>query len=202
MTKKEFINVILTRINGGSFGIDVFKKVHPKILSTYIELALNDAMFNIFKMKPNNYDSYSTWFTDVEVEPYIMGIYRSNYPTPLLQNVSKANSIRRIVPTEDWESVIFLPSTPTEAAQIQRLGTATRNGVVSYVTQIDYITYYNMNKNIVKVNILAFKPVSEYNMEDELPLPAGASSYVLDFVYKYALNEVPIKNITDSNPEM
>lgn len=200
MTKREFINMILTTINGGSFHQDVFKKVHPKVLESYIELGLNDIMFNIFK-DTRNYELYAKWYESIPIKKYIMGLYSCEYPSALMQTVTKSNSVIRIVPTEEFDSTMFMPSTATEAAQISRLGTGGRNSVVPYVTLKEHIEFYNHNKNISEVNILAFKPINEYNSSDDLPIPAGSGEALLQFVLKYAISQTPDKLSTDQNPD-
>lgn len=192
---------MLTRINGGEFNADIFKKLHPKIIENYIELATSNVMFQIFKANPNNYDTYCKWYPSCAIVPYIMNLYKADYPTKFNQDTTKGNSIKKIVCTEDYETALFFPSTVTEAIQLMRAGTTGRQNTIPFVTQKDGIVFYGHNKNITSVNIFAFKPLSEYGKDEDLPIPAGSEEIILQFVYKYALGEQPAKMVVDGNPD-
>lgn len=200
MTKRDLISIILARVNGGSFGSDIFKKIHPKIIEQYINLGINNAMFQIFK-DTNNYDTYCKWYLDNEVSYFGMGVYICPYPMSLQQNVSKSNSVVKIVPSEDYDSVTFLPVNFSEAAASKRSGVMGRNGIIGFTTASEFIHFFNHNKDIEKVNILAFKPLEEYGLDESIMLPSGAEDIILTFVLKYAITDTSNKLVTDSNPD-
>ena len=200
MTKQEFINLILTRINGGSFTLDAWKKAHPKIIQSYVELALNGVFIKLFKDE-GNYDLYCRWYEDIDVTQGIMGLFESELPVDVLQNNLKGNSVKRIVPIGDWKSYTFMPSVSTEAASISRLGTTVRNSVVPYSVTDNKVMYYKKNLQVEKVNILMIKPVSEYDKDDSLPIPAGSEEYVLTFVLKFLETQKPDELAVNANPD-
>lgn len=194
MKKGELIEIIQSYKTSGIITSDVLKNAHPIIVSKYIDMALNNIMFEIFKKNPEEVDIYGKWYNGVDIKS-ISGNYYCDLPCTKIQLPKNTPYIRSIVEQGNRDSSTFIYSKSTSRSVFSRLGTINRSGCITYSIEDKIYFDSNFDKNITKVDMFAITAFSDLSDNDEFPIPAGQDLNLIQLVLKFINGEQTDKKI-------
>lgn len=197
MTKKELIELVQESINSGSTVPDIWKKAHPLVVSKYISMAFNTLFYTIFKLNPEELNTYGKWYYDQDVKQDSNGYY-SDLPCSKVQLPNSTSSIKRIELPNDKYSTIFLPLQSLAVSTMSSLGTVNRSGVITYSVSTK-ITYNETMSTYPKVSVFAIVPFEDIEENDEITIPLGQDVNLIKMVLEFFNSNVPTDNITNNS---
>jgi hypothetical protein len=182
MIKIKLIELIQERLNKGSVTPDIYKGAHPLVIQEYIGLAFNSIIYATFKKNPEGIDIYGKWFYDQEVKKDGDVCY-CDLPVSTMQ-LPRAYSVLKITKVDDVDEISFLPARVLASSAYGRLGVIERSGTTIY-SVTNKILFKEIDPSIEKVNIFQVVPFADMNENDEVPVPGGQDSVLIDSIMEY-----------------
>jgi hypothetical protein len=198
MKKKQLVELVQERLNGGSINPDVWKKAHPLVVSKYIGMAFESIFYTIFRTNPEGLDLYAKLYEDLEVKQDGKKYY-TELPCSLIQLPNNSSSIKRVTLTDDNISATFVPLRLLATGAMSRLGTVGRSGSITYDARDKIYFGSNFNPLIKKVNVFAITPFDDVDDDEEIIIPAGQAGALVDMIIKYFMEVKPSDTATNNN---
>jgi len=207
MTKKNFIDLVIHRLNGGNSTPDTKSKYHPEVVSKYIELAFS-SIINTIQNQSVKYrdfgqlDSYTVTYSPITVT---YDSTRKEYYSELPANIMslyKNRGIRFITPVYD-QSYHFIYRENNTSNIYNELEVSMMEDKPRWYLEGNTVYYDkgNMKQEIIDSGVLMklIVPLSEIDEDTNMPIPAGQEKFVLDFVFSYIQEMMPEDVNNDSN---
>ena len=187
MTKGALIELIQERIKGGALNSDVWKKAHPLVIEKYIGMAFNTIFYTIFKNEPEGLNLYAKLYKDNEVKQD--SDYYIDLPCSIVQMPDNSSSIKKVSVSgnslSDTGEAVFLPASLLANPVLARLGTIGRSGVITFRVEGYRIYFTDFDPSIKKVDVYAITPFEDFNLDDEIAIPAGQDLNFVDMILKF-----------------
>ena len=207
MTKKNFIDLIIHKLNGGDSTPDTKGKYHPEIIAKYVELAFSSIINGIQEqaIKYRDFgqlDSYTVTYSPVTVTyDSTREEYYSDLPAKIM-NLYKNRGMRFITPTND-QSYHFIYRENNTSNVYNELEVGLLDNKPRWYIEGDKVYYDKQNMiDEIKNNGVMMKfivPLDEIEEDVNMPIPAGREDYVIDFILKYLQQMLPEDVNNDNN---
>lgn len=205
MTKEELIEVIRAnpKLEGGLTG---------QMAERYISLAFSQVIYEALKSdfgpKPvwtravqsvyGNMDMFRKTYKNVTVElDSDMCTYYALYPVSIIDLPEKASGVR--VYTIKGKSMDFVPVEEDAAVVFKELEVGKIDTTMGYIIRADRIEFVNFNPKIKKVTMKLIVALEDYDMDDEIHIPAGKDSDFVTLMVGFLLQQDWKKDLSNDN---
>lgn len=209
MTRAQWIELIKRALDGGSAPVELRGRYHENEIALYIQSAINSLLNTYTTLSAQNSanQGHDLWKFDGMTKTYPLDIkfdstrkkYYSELPVsimPILNN----SGIRMIFPIEA-EECAFIPRAQTDDFLMDGLDVNLITGLIYFKvenTKVYYSGDINCNwKQVLAKLIINF---TEFDDNDEVPMPEGKDFNLLEMVYKFMLAKKPMDNENDNVP--
>jgi len=172
---------------------DKTNKYDDRVVDSFITMATNTIMGQLFRRDHSNYDLYAKTF-DTTIEKDESDIYYSIYPAPIVQTIEVRNGVRRINTSKNT-GLEFAPVRGDEISLIEGLDVTMLSDIIPYVPERDRVRYMgNLSQHEGKtVRMDLVVPFSEYEDNDEYYIPGGSDLEVIEVVFQI-LQQIPLRD--------
>jgi hypothetical protein len=205
MTKIELIELIQHRLAGGDLVPDQLGRFHEKVIEKYVSLAVASLMNQLEKnaIKHNDFgqlDDYTITRTEV---PVLYDNARKEYYSILPVKVVKLyknRGIRLVSPNHD-QANRFDYMDNNESDVYSELEVEMIDGTPSWYPESNKVYFRNITQPVIDSGVLMklIPVLSELPDDQEISIPAGQETFVLDFIFKYMSNMPPEDVSNDNN---
>jgi hypothetical protein len=203
MEKRQFIELTSRFLSGNTAPADVRRRYHPQIVEKYIEMAYDELIAGVYAADPDpnkaTLDSYLKSYSDVAItEDTTRSEYYSLIPTSKLVQLPDNSAIRLISPMGEQGTPYIYRKNNSKRIFTDLEVNSYLNRTKFYVEggRVWYNAIYGTETTVFMKLIV---PFSEFDDNEQVPLPLGKDSPIFDKIIS-RLQELPPNDMTiDSN---
>jgi len=172
MTKAKLIELVRKAVGSPDGLVD-------RTIALHIENAFIQVSREIFGKNLHKLDRYAKPYTVSITKDPDTGQYYSILPVPVMQTIDVGDGVRRIRKLKGPDSVEFVPLRGIDPALLSNLEVGQIDSSIGYIIKKDRVEYYNHLNDITQVRMDLVTTFSNYDDDDDFPLPMGASDQII-----------------------
>lgn len=202
MTREQFTSLIIDYLAGGICPADLRGRYHPQIIDKYVEMAYGDILYGVNANAVNfrdfgQLDSYTKAYKNVQVaHDSDRDEFYSILPATTVE-LPKNRGIRLISPMQDQKSKFWYSENNT-ADVFEELEVGTIVNKTRYYVEGNKVYYRNYDENITDLLFKLVVPFSEFDDDEEVPIPAQQSTQVFNMIVTLLRQKPPEKQTNDN----
>ena len=183
MTKAQFIELIKGQLTSGDPSPDLHEKYHEKRIELFISMAFNDVIYQVFANNLDEKDLYvRTYSVDVQLDT-TYDQYYATLPAQVLQ-LPKNSGIHKVSPVKENWSFVPINQLSEETFSELEVNKACREPSYYFSANRIYFQFYDWKQKMLKkARIDMVIPFEDYADTDQVLVPAGKESTILETVY-------------------
>lgn len=199
MIKGQLIEIIRKRLSGGSTTADGMHKVDQRVIEVYVNGLFSTYLNALAANKKSKLDSYIKPYMNVAVTlDTATDSYYSLFPAAPAR-LSKTGDAIRDISTEQGTGIGFCPMEDDFNDMLVYTEAYDLDDVISY-TVTDRIDYQGTGiESITEVRVKMIPQFSEYDDDDEVPIPVGFEQQIIDTTVRYFQNQPLIDQVNNNN---
>lgn len=203
MTKDQFIEIIKGRLTGGVSSPDLDEKYHPRRIELLASMAFKEAVYSAFNKRMDEKDLYTRRYkvSISKEEEEEGGEYFSTLPVGIMELPDNAG-VHKI---SSLDGVLSFHPVPRLADDVfSNLEVVKVDPSPSYHMEYNKIVYrFNDWKHFKLKNVFMWLvlPLESYEGTDELVIPAGRESLIMNFVFESLGKQLPADDIPNLKEE-
>ena len=162
----------------------------------------SDILFQQWKTMPLSVGQYAKTYDSNTIEQdATTDIYYTSLPAKVLSFPDSQSGIRKIS-TLKGEGVDFVSEYSDNMELMEGLECDTASNVISYTLRNNRIEFKNMTNTIAASNIRIeiIIPFEEYDYEDDVLLPSGLQTQLIQVTTEYLIGKPPEDMVNNQNP--
>lgn len=198
MTREEYIELIKAKL----LRLDDASRYNPRYVEGALDFVWENFMFEMDGMQGTDPFFYTKQFTPVTVATDSNGWYYSDLPSPIINLQRVSSGVVRVSQVSgrdmDFAPVSERDFTYMRQQDVYRVG----NTIYFYVTNDRVYFGDNMTPSIASsgVTIDMVVPFRSYDLDEELPIPAGKSLQFVGAVLEFLAPTRPV-DLSNTNTE-